>query len=200
MKTQKNPKILSPKLAIKREIAEQGKFDLIEQLLKGPENKLRNSFSDEVLDRQNEIVQLIGGSTINLRELSDFVAKSKQNYVPTFPQEFYSEIDRLNGWARPKESQHQKPPIVGRWTKELIYGRFPKQILPIIEQLNPYLGLGMRLDKHFQWLTPAGKLQLETFIQQAITIMKISNTWYEFKIKYAKKYKLIFQVDLFYNI
>ncbi|WP_438944868.1 P63C domain-containing protein [Sediminibacterium sp.] len=198
MKQKKELKILSPKLAIKREEAEQGKLALVEQLLRGPESKIRNKFSDENLDRQNEIIQLIGGSAINLPKLSDFIAKSKQQYVPTFPQEFYTEIDRLNGWVRPKETRHQKPPIVGRWTKELIYGRFPKEVLPVIEQLNPYMGFGARLDKHFQWLTPGARCKLESFISQAIEVMKISITWYEFKVNYCKKYNLPMQIDLFY--
>lgn len=197
MRQKKETKILSQKLVTKREVAEQGKLDLVQQLLKGPKSKIRNKYSDENLDRQNEIIKLIGGSTISLRKLSDFIEKSKQMYVPIFPQEFYSEIDRLNGWVRSNETKHQKPPIVGRWTKELIYGRFPKDILPVIEQLNPYMGFGIRLDKHFQWLTAGAKSQLELFIKQSIDLMRVSNTWYEFKFKYCKKYNLTLQIDMF---
>lgn len=199
MKAKKNQKQLSIKLSEKRQVAEQGKQQLIELLLQGPENRVQQKYSDKNLDRENEIIELLGGRQVTIKQVKDIIAKYEQEYVTTFPPIFYSEIDRLNNWNRPKEKKHEKPPIVGRWTKEIIYGRFPKEVLPVIEQLNPYIGFGIRLYKHFQWLTPEGKGQLESFITDSITVMQSSSTWYEFRVKYAKRFGVPFQLSAFEN-
>jgi hypothetical protein len=199
MKAKKNQKQLSLKLAEKRQVAEQGKQQLIELLLQGPENRVQQKYSDRNLDRENEIIELLGGRQVTIRQIKDIIAKCEQEYEPTFPPVFYSEIDRLNNWHRPKEKQHEKPPIVGRWTKQIIYGRFPKEVLPVLEQLNPYIGFGIRLYKHFQWLTPEGKNQLQEFISDAISVMQSSSSWYEFRVKYAKQFGVPFQLSAFEN-
>lgn len=199
MKDKKIQKQLSLKLAEKRQVAEQGKQQLIELLLQGPENRVNQKFSDRNLDRENEIIELLGGRQVTIRQIKDIIAKCEQEYVPQFPPLFYSEIDRLNNWHRPKEKQHEKPPIVGRWTKQIIYERFPKEVLPVLEQLNPYIGFGIRLYKHFQWLTPEGKAQLQEFISEAIEVMQSSSSWYEFRVKYAKQYGVPFQLSAFEN-
>lgn len=175
--------------------------------MQGPENRVQQKYSDRSLDRENEIIELLGGRQVTIRQIKDIISKCeqecaglyKQEYVTTFPPIFYAEIDRLNNWNRPKEKKHEKPPIVGRWTKEIIYGRFPKEVLPVLEQLNPYIGFGIRLYKHFQWLTPEGKTQLESFITDSINVMQSSNTWYEFRIKYAKRFGVPFQLSAFEN-
>lgn len=197
MKAKKNQKQLSLKLAEKRQVAEQGKQQLIELLLQGPENRVQQKYSDRNLDRENEIIELLGGRQVTIRQIKDIIAKCEQEYEPTFPPVFYSEIDRLNNWHRPKQKQHEKPPIVGRWTKQIIYGRFPKEVLPVLEQLNPYIGFGIRLYKHFQWLTPEGKNQLHEFISDAVSVMKTSSSWYEFRVKYAKQFGVPFQLSAF---
>ena len=197
MKDKQVKKTIVSKEAEKRQIAEQGKQHLIEFLLNGPEKRVENKFSNKNLDRENEIIKLLGGGEVSIRQIKDIIAKCEQEYVTTFPPIFYSEIDRLNNWNRPKEKQHEKPPIVGRWTKQIIYGRFPKELLPVLEQINPYIGFGIRLYKHFQWLTPEGKSQLEGFIVDSINVMKTSSTWYEFRVKYAKQFGVPFQLSVF---
>jgi hypothetical protein len=57
--------------------------------------------------------------------------------------------------------------------------------------------MGLRAVKHFQWFTEHGKKQLEIYIQEAINEMKECNNWYEFRVKYAKKYDVPFQLSLF---
>ena len=197
MKEKKDPKQLQLKLAEKRQIAEQGKQQLIDLLLQGPEARIEQKFSDKNLDRENEIIKLLGGGEISIRQIKDIIAKYRQDYEKTFPPVYYSEIDRLNNWHRPKEKQHEKPPIVGRWTNEIIYSRFSKEILPTLQQLNPYISFGFRMYKHFQWLTSEGKEQLVRFIGEAVEVMKTCGTWYEFRVKYAKTYGAPCQLNIF---
>jgi hypothetical protein len=178
-------------------IAEQGKQQLIDFLLQGAEKLVENKFSNENLDREKEIIHLLGGGQISIYKIKSFIADCQQKYVKTFPLAFYSEIDRLNNWTRPKEKINQKPPIVGRWTKQIIYGRFPKEVLQALEQLNPYIGFGLRMHKHFQWLTKESKDLLIEYIEESISLMKTSTTWYEFRVKYASKYGVAFQLSVF---
>ena len=181
----------------KLHIAEQGKQQLIEFLLQGAESKVENKFSNKNLDKEYEIIKLLGGGEISIFKMKIFIADCEQEYKKTFPQIFYSEIDRLNNWKRPKEKQNEKPPIVGRWTKEIIYGRFPKEVIQALEQLNPYIGFGLRLHKHFQWLTPESKNLLNEYIEESVSVMEDSSNWYEFRVKYAKKYGIAFQLSVF---
>ena len=107
MRDEKNQKQLSMKLTEKRQVAEQGKLQLIELLLQGPENRIQQKYSDRSLDRENEIIELLGGRQVTLRQIKDIIANCEQEYVTTFPPIFYSEIDRLNNWNRPKEKKHE---------------------------------------------------------------------------------------------
>jgi len=111
--------------------------------------------------------------------------------------EFYREINRLNKWDIPESELYLKPPIVGKYTNEIIYGRYPKEVLPLLQNLNPYVRIGYRYVKHFQWLTETGQKQLEGFIKDSVDTMKKCNNWNEFRIRYAREFGVPFQLSIF---
>jgi hypothetical protein len=113
-----------------------------------------------------------------------------------FIQDFYKEINRLNGWSIPAGLIHHKPRIVGRFTKEIIYGRFPKDLIIVLQGLNPYVGFGVRQHKHFQFLNEEGKNLVEHYINEAIELMKECENWHEFRLKLCKKYGVPYQLPL----
>ena len=170
-------------------------------LIQGAEQKVSDKFSDKNLDRKNEIIELLSGKVINLtlekEKLEIVVATAKKEYSPRVPQEYYREINRLNSWNKSDDKIYQKPPIVGRYTNEIIYSRYHKDVLPVLQHLNPYISLGTRDSKHFQWLTESGQKQYDIFIQDAISVMKECNNWYEFRVKHAKRFGVSFQLNLF---
>jgi hypothetical protein len=182
---------------ISKKVLTETRQELKQLILELTEQRIEEKFSDKILDRENEKIRLISGVEISISEFKIFIAESTQVYSKKFPKEFYREINRLNNWNIPESELYLKPPIVGRYTNEIIYGRYPKEILPTLQIINPYVRMGLRAVKHFQWLTQDGQKQLEIFIQEAIIAMKESNDWYEFRIKYAKKYGVPFQLSLF---
>lgn len=163
-------------------------------ILKLTEEKTENKFSDKHFDREHQKVELLSGKFIDVEEVKNIISAKIQAYSPKFPNEFYKQIDRLNN--RP-HVPNQHPHIYAKWTNELIYGRYSKDVLPTLQTLNPYIAFGVRGYKHHQHLTEEGQRQLETFIAQAITLMGKCNTWYEFRVKMFKEYAVEFQMDAF---
>lgn len=168
------------------------------KLLQSPEAKIQDRFSDKNLDRRNEI-ELLSGRVINLDEerkaLQKVIANALKEYAPRVPQEYYRQIFRLNNWIIPEGKIQEKPSIVGRFTNEIIYDRYNKSILPELKRLNPYIKLGMRNFKHFQWLTEEGQSLYDGYIQDAICVMKESSDWYDFRIKHSQKFGVTFQLN-----
>ncbi|CAN5159270.1 hypothetical protein BH23BAC1_BH23BAC1_27720 [soil metagenome] len=171
---------------------------LREQLLFGPDLLIEKKGSDKSLDQRIEKIELISGETLDLIELRYYLDSKINEYEKKFSQEYYREIFRLHGWAIPENGIiSKKPSIVAQYTKDYIYGRFPREVLPAIETRNKYDKIGMRLYKHFQFLTPKRVIELEKFIEDSITIMKSCNYWDQFVAKHAIAYGHPFQTSLF---
>lgn len=168
------------------------------KLLQSPEEKIQDRFSDKNLDRKNEI-ELLSGKILNLDEEREAVQKIITNalkeYSPRVPQEYYRQIFKLNKWIIPDGKIKEKPSIVGRFTNEIIYDRYNKAVLPELKRLNPYITLGMRNFKHFQWLSEEGQSLFDGYIQDAISVMKECSDWYGFRIKHSEKFGITFQLD-----
>lgn len=113
------------------------------------------------------------------------------------PRKYYLEIYRLKGWEVPDGKIYQKPWVVARYTNEVIYGRFTKDVLQMLQKLNPYVSFCQRRHKHFQWLNSEGKEKVEGYIQDAIGVMEKCTTWYEFRVKHSLEFGVTFQLDLF---
>jgi hypothetical protein len=175
----------------------ESRQELKQLILQLTEQRIENKFSDKNLDRENEKIKLISGDEISIKEYKDYISRSLQTYSPKFPKEYYREINRLNNWNKSDAELYLKPPIVGRYTNEIIYGRYSKDILPTLQQLNPYIRMGFRANKHFQWLTDSGQQKLEIFIADSVRVMKGCNDWYEFRVKYAKQFGVAFQLSCF---
>lgn len=67
--------------------------------------------------------------------------------------------------------------------------RFPKGVLKELQGLNKKTGDGVRLFKHFQWLTPEGVELLKKYIDEAENLMK-EHTNKAFTLKYSNPYGL----------
>ncbi|MEQ9100291.1 MAG: P63C domain-containing protein [Imperialibacter sp.] len=170
---------------------------LQKQLIFSADQKVLSQGSDEVLDRENLKIQLIGGAIIDLDRL-EVVCKELGEYERRFVGEYYEQIFRLNNWKFTENQPiAQKPNIVGKWTKEIIYSRFGKEVLPALELLNPYERIGIRRFKHHQYLNEEGLIKLNRFIQEAIDVMKICNDWYEFRQKLYELHFVPYQLDIY---
>jgi P63C domain len=73
-----------------------------------------------------------------------------------FPDDFFKEIYRLQGWEyRPGTSR--RTPLVGHLVNRYIYKPFPPGVLEELRRQNPRTEKGYRLHKHFQFLTETPK-------------------------------------------
>lgn len=150
-------------------------------------------------DREREKIKLLNGSEISIydfRQIKRLIADSAQPYQPIFPKKFYEEIYRLKGWSIPQGGIREKPHIIATHTNSLIYQRFPKDVLPMLQELNPLVAVGFRLRKHHQLLTTEGRKQIKRFIEEAIAVMATCRTWYEFELKYCEMYGLPVQIRM----
>ncbi|GAB3337991.1 hypothetical protein GCM10027429_23040 [Marivirga atlantica] len=172
---------------------------LQQSLLDLTESKTNNLWSDEILDKENLKIQLKGGDEIDLAQLSVVTTRLKE-YSPKFPDEYYKQIFRLNNWNVPANGKiATKPNIVGKWTKEIIYGRFSKDVLPVLEILNPYERIGIRSHKHHQYLSDEGNQLLKQYIAESIVVMKKSMSWYDFRIRLNQEFGVPFQLEIWTN-
>ncbi len=183
-------------LTDKRLEAQVAKQSIIDKIIEQTEKLTPKQLTEQRKDREAEIIELIGGDKISIKQIKGIIAEAAQNYSPIFPRLFYNEIYRLNKWPIPKEKIWQKSHRVAVWTNILIYSRLSMEVLHTLQQLNPYITLGVRANYHYQWLTPDGKHKVEGFIIEATMMMQTCNTWIEFRKKYAKEYKLPLQLQI----
>lgn len=149
--------------------------------------------------RDQEVIELLGGGTTSLGSLKALIASKRQPYAPRFPKSvpFFSEIYRLNGWHHLDPADYIKPTEVATWINELIYNRFSQQVLPTLRIFNPKKSGGGRLYKHFQFLNAEGQAELEQYRDEAITLMQTCSTWYEFRAKLFAVHGVPYQIELF---
>jgi hypothetical protein len=202
----KNKK-LKGKKGLKKVVREQ-QHEEMQLILHQVEIPVIEKFSNESLDRANEI-KFLSGEVFTWKELVEahfkykrFIAAKKRDYEKTFPDEIYDQWRRLNGWNNKPHEKHHKPPIFGRYTKLFVYGRLPREILPTLEGLNNYIYPGIRLYKHFELVTDETYADIKGFIRDVISLAKMCNDMYEFRLKYAAKYgkpfsKSVCQMDAF---
>lgn len=197
MKKEVTKKTASKQTSIDWQKLQDNKQSIIDFIVQGAEAKTKEQFTDPHLDRRNEIIKLQGGAEVSLKQIQDTIARSLQEYAPRFYKEWYKEIFRLNGWEREDAEMYLKPHIVAHWTNELIYARFNKEVLPVIQGLNPYIATGVRMHKHHQWLSADGLENLSRFIDESYAVMKTCATWHEFRVKYGKLYGVPYQMSAF---
>lgn len=114
-----------------------------------------------------------------------YISAELLKWQKMFPDDFYMEIFRLNGWPYDVQSIKKRPGVVGRWTNELIYKRLPKGVLEELKKNTPKSRQGHYTARFFQSLTPdIGHPDLNAQIYKTLGLMKISYDWKDFKQKF----------------
>lgn len=129
-------------------------------------------------EREKDALQIV---------LKAYINKELLKWQQKFPDTFYFEIFRLNKWDYTVNGIKKRPGVIGRWTNELIYNQLPKGVLDELKLKTPKSEAGNYTARFFQSLTPdIGHPALTAQIYSVIGIMKISNTWKEFKNNFNK--------------
>ena len=109
-------------------------------------------------------------------------------WAKAFGDDYYVEIFRLKGWdylnLKPGDP---KPSVVGWYTRNIVYERLPVPVIYELEKQNPPIAPGVRRHKHHQFLTKEiGHPELKAHIGIVTALMKVSETWDDFRVKLRK--------------
>lgn len=132
------------------------------------------------------------------RILEAYIAKELLPWTKHFPDEFFQEIYRLQGWSY-RVGSHQHPKYVGKLIYELVYKPLPNGVLEELQRLNPITPKGYRRHRHFQFLSEeTGNPHLDKQIVSVMTLMRASETKAHFKELFDRVYsKSPHQLSLF---
>jgi len=110
------------------------------------------------------------------RHVSEELAK----WAKRFPDDFYRELFRLNGWTWNNNSK--RPPKVGEYTVDLVYERLCPGLIQKLREKNPKTEKGHRKVAHHQWLSEeVGDVNLAKHLHAVTALMKVSKNWGTFK-------------------
>lgn len=115
------------------------------------------------------------------RILQAYVQAELRPWIKVFPDEFFREIYRLQGWEyRPGTSK--RTPYVGVLVNKYIYEQLPPGVLDELRRLNPRRESGHRARRFHQFLTAnTGNPHLDKQISTVTTLMRISDSKQEFE-------------------
>jgi hypothetical protein len=116
-------------------------------------------------------------------KLQAFVAEDMQDWVRTFPDEFWIELARLEGVHY---SPRHRPLRWGKYVMAFVYDAIDKDVGNKLREINPAPGKG---HNHHQWLEAYGKDRLHQQLWQVVTVMKLCKDMDEFRTKFAHVFK-----------
>lgn len=102
--------------------------------------------------------------------LKAYIAEELLPWQKRFPDVFYQELFRLNGWDYTVKGIKRRPGIIGKWTTKLIYEQLPPGVLDELKRKTPK---SARL--HQSLTADIGQPELAAQITQVVTIFRISD-------------------------
>lgn len=145
-------------------------------------------------ERENDELQKI---------LEAYISAELLPWQKIFPDIFYKELFRLNGWDFTVKGIKKRPGVIGTWTKKLIYEELPKGVLAELEHNTPKNQQGKKAAKMHQLLTEdIGNPHLKAQINQIVTLFQLSDNmehmWSQFeklKTRQSGQLELPFDFD-----
>lgn len=121
--------------------------------------------------------------------LNKYISKELLPWAKRFPDQFYQEIFRLNGWDYTVNDIKKRPGVIGIWTNRLIYEKLPKGVLQELKDKTPKTLSGNKTHRFHQLLTlDIGQPDLQRQLSSVITIMKLSKNWNHFIEQFEQLY------------
>jgi hypothetical protein len=113
--------------------------------------------------------------------LERYVHAEFRKWVRAFPDEFFEQIYRLQGWEF-KPGTNKRTPQVGKLVIKYIYEALPPGVHDELRRLNPKTEKGYRKHKHHQYLTAdTGSVHLDRQISTVTTLMRIARDKRDFE-------------------
>lgn len=133
--------------------------------------------------------------------LKAYIAEELLPWQKRFPDIFYKELFRLNGWDYTVGGIKKRPGVIGKWTNTLIYEQLPQGVLEELKKRTPKSETGNYTARLHQSLTiDVGEPSLNNQINQIVTLFQLSDNmrhmWQQFeKLKARQKGQLELQFD-----
>ena len=140
-------------------------------------------------ERENDELQKI---------LKAYISEELLPWQKRFPDIFYKELFRLNGWDYTVYGIKKRPGIIGKWTNTFIYEELPNGVLEELKKKTPKSESGNRTNRYHQLLTTdIGEPNLEKQINKVITLFQVSDNMKQFCDNFKKmKMRQIGQMEL----
>lgn len=118
--------------------------------------------------------------------LKAYISERLLPWQKRFPDIYYKELFRLNGWDYTIKDIRRRPGVIGRWTNDLIYKQLPVGVLDELKSRTPKNAKGHNTARFHQSLTEdIGHPALSAQITQIVTLFQLSDNmaqmWQHFK-------------------
>ena len=138
-------------------------------------------------DRKNDALRYL---------LQQYIAEGLQKWIKTFPDELFTELDRL--YENEKTTSRQRPQYYGKFINQYIYEPLENGYVKAELDKKNIKDDGKRKAKFHQWLTKFGKEQLTKQIWKVLGAMQVSTDLENAKFLLAKQAGMTtFSKDLF---
>nr|DAE97391.1 MAG TPA: P63C domain protein [Caudoviricetes sp.] len=130
--------------------------------------------------------------------LKAYISEELLPWQKRFPDVFYKELFRLNGWDFTVNGIKKRPGIIGKWSNMFIYEELPNGVLDELKKKTPKSESGNRTSRYHQLLTlDIGEPNLEKQINKVITLFQVSDNMKQFCDNFKKmKMRQIGQMEL----
>lgn len=118
--------------------------------------------------------------------LAKYISEELLPWQKRFPDTYYKELFRLNGWDFTIKDIKKRPGVIGRWTNKLIYEELPPGVMEALKEKTPKSYTGNRTARYHQSLSPdIGEPNLTAQINKVITLFRLSDNmqhmWKQFE-------------------
>lgn len=109
--------------------------------------------------------------------LKKYISEELLPWQKRFPDIYYKELFRLNGWEFTVHGIKKRPRIIGKWTNTLIYDRLPKGVIEELKKRTPKSESGNYSARFHQNLTlDIGEPNLTAQLNKVITVFQLSDS------------------------
>lgn len=120
------------------------------------------------------------------RILKAYISEELLPWQKRFPDIYYKELFRLNGWDYTIKDIRKRPSVIGKWTNDLIYKQLPIGVLDELKSRTPKSAKGNNTARLHQSLSEdIGHPALSAQITQIVTLFQLSDNmaqmWQQFK-------------------
>ncbi len=135
--------------------------------------------------------------------LQAYISEELLPWQKRFPDVFYRELFRLNGWDFTVNGIKKRPSVIGKWTNTLVYDELPKGIREELKNKTPKSSKGNYTQRLHQSLTEdVGHPHLAEQISKVITLFQLSDNmkhmWQQFeklKMRQQGQLEIPFEFD-----